>query len=267
MPQQRAPRTLRDVSHLFLSGGVSSSTRAARRSEALVWIIAVGRSVNRAHLAAGTASACVELGMCVSLIEMSRGLPNVGYYFGMEPADYLAPVVDRTALMSGTWEAGVQFYFSGVLSSLAPCLPGPTERQAPHVVLAACPCPPAGVEARFFDELSRVSTAFSDRVRGERLFPDCIIIAGGAAEASRASGLKSRLDAVSPQSVFVSLSSGPDCRGSIEAEERMTLPGDLRSTWARRTPPEHRFFGEMVASVFQILSLRRRRVVGHAAGV
>jgi hypothetical protein len=265
MPHQRSPRTLRDVSYLFLSGGKSTAAREPRRSEAVIWIAAVGSSVNRAHLAAGTAVACTKQGMHVSLMEVSRNLPNVGYYFGMEPADYLMPALDRSRLMSGVWGDGVRCCFSTKLSSFLRCSDEALQQGAPHAVVAAFSCPANAATARFFLELRVTAAALSDRKEKGECVPDCIIIAADGPNAARARGLLSDLRETFPQAVVFLVASGSDCGLTIKADESLLLPMELRYSWARRMPPEDHFFSELVTNVFQILSFRRRKAVGHAA--
>jgi hypothetical protein len=265
MPQRRSPRTLRDVSYLFLSGGESTAARAARRSEAVIWIAAVGSSVNRAHLAAGTAVACAKEGMQVSLMEVSRSLPNVGYYFSMEPVDYLTPAIDRSRLVSGLWGDGVRCCFSAKLSSFLRYTGEALQQDASHAVVAAFSYPASAVAARFCAELRIAVAALSDRSGRGECVPDCIIIAADGPNAARARGLLSDLRAIFPHAVFFFMASGSDCGRAIDADESLLLPKELRCSWARRMPPGDHFFSELATSIFQILSLRRRRAVGHAA--
>ena len=265
MPQQRTPRTLRDVSHLFLSGGESARARVPRRSEAVIWIAAVGSSVNRAHLAAGAAAACAKLGMQVSLAEVSRNLPNIGYYFGLEPADYLGPAVDRATLGSGAWGESVRFCFSTMPSSLGRCAVDAAQQDAPHAIIVAFSCPAGRARSPFFAGLGVAAAALSDQGEGAARHPDCVIVAADGPHAVQARGLSSDVRARFPGAVVFSIAHASERGLAIDADESLVLPRELGASVARRMPPTDGSFDELVASVFQILSLRRRKAVVHAA--
>ncbi len=161
MPERRSSRSLRDVSHLFLSE--SRPVRSeVRHATACVWLAAADASLNRAHLATGLAATFARQRMRVSLLEVCGNLPTIGYYFGMESAEYLSPALDRTALVSGAWNGAVRYFFSASVSSFrgrlgeepktrgAPCdrsgvfVSAPAERGASLLGAPGCLCRPCG---------------------------------------------------------------------------------------------------------------------------
>ena len=101
MPSHEKPRNLQDVSHLFLSGGRSRARRAVQ-AEAVLWLVSIGPGGNRAFLAAGCAAAAAAKGVHVTLIEVGRGFPNVGYYLALDPQVYAAVSVDPSHLLEGS---------------------------------------------------------------------------------------------------------------------------------------------------------------------
>jgi hypothetical protein len=265
MPQRRSPRTLRDVSHLFLSGSESAGTRGIPRSEAVIWIAAVGASANRAHLAAGTAAACVGQGMCASVMEVGASQPTIGYYFGMEPREYLAPAVDLSTLVSGVWEDRVRYCFSAKLSSLARYQGTALRPDMAHAIVVAFSAPPAGAFSRFVPALRVAAAAVGDHRGPGAPLPDCIIIAADRRHTVQARALLSDLRETVPHAMFLFAASGIDRARVVEADDSLHLPAALRESWARRMPPRDRFFDELVTGVFQMLSLRRRKAIGDAA--
>ena len=264
MTERRSPRTLRDVSHLFLSSGASAHCEP-RRGSASIWLAVAGASMNRAHLAAGTAMAFAREGMCVSILELSGSLPNVGYYFGMEPAGYLAPAIDRTALVSGTWNEAVRYCFSEDLASFERYRGEALPPGAPHALLAAFPCPRERDAARFLEALSgTMSVLDDDGLRAGRA-PDAIVAAGCGENAGRARAFLAGVRDAFPSAAGVFVTDDPGAGRGSEAEERLTVPGELRSSWGRRMPPAEAFFGELAAGLLLVVSQRRRKAMHHAA--
>ncbi|MDD4858237.1 MAG: hypothetical protein PHD74_09070 [Candidatus Krumholzibacteria bacterium] len=264
MPERRSPRKLRDVSHLFLSES-SKTPRERERSTVSIWLAAFGGSLNRAHFAAGTAAAFAHHGMCVSLLEVCSGLPNIGYYFSMEPAVYLAPVLRRRELVSGAWDGAVRFCFSAN--------PGAFERYegdelppaVPHAIITAFTYPHEREAARYLAALQRAAAVLSDDESGAARAPDAIIVAGCMEGARRARSLTAGLrDAFPHAAVFLVMDDRRDGRAD-EADELVAIPADLRASWARRVPPADRVFGEIAGGLLQIVSQKRRRRAGHAA--
>ena len=107
MPAERRPKNLHDVSHLFLSHRSRPELRTPSTSGAHIWLVAQSGRINRAHLAAGCSYALAGKGLGVTLLEFDTGLPNVGYYFGLEASRYLRPVLDDEALVTGRLEPGI----------------------------------------------------------------------------------------------------------------------------------------------------------------
>jgi len=264
MPERRSSRTLRDVSHLFLSNGVSAHCEP-RRSSASIWLAVAGASMNRAHLAAGTATAFARQGMCVSLLELSGSLPNVGYYFGMEPAGYLAPALDRTALVSGMWNEAVRYCFSEDLASFERYRGEALPPGAPHVLLAAFPCPRERDAARFLEALPGTMSVHDDDGPRTGRAPDAIVAAGCGENAGRARAFLTGIRDAFPNAAVVLVTDDPGSGRGSEADEHLTVPGDLRSSWVRRMPPAEAFFGELAAGLLLVVSQRRRKAMHHAA--
>jgi len=265
MPERRSPRTLRDVSHLFLSG-TEPARRAAPRSTVCVWIAVVGASLNRAHCAAGVAAAFARQGMCVSLLEVCRGLPNIGYYFGMEPAAYLAPTLDRSELVSGVWNGEIRFCFSADEAAFERYHGEDLPPGAPHAIVVAFSYPPERAAARFLAGLRSATAAVSDEgtALGQRP-PDAIIAAGCRESAGRARALTAGMRDAFPHAAIFLLGDGGDAGRAGDADEGLVVPADLRASWARRLPPVDQLFGELAAGLLQVVSLRRRKGSGYAA--
>ena len=184
MPERRSSRSLRDVSHLFLSESRPLRDEA-RRGTACVWLAVADASLNRAHFAVGLAAAFTRQGMGVSLLEVCGNLPAIGYYFGMEKAEYLAPALDRAALVSGEWSGAVRYCFSASVSSFRGYVGTEPDRAAPHAIVVAFPYPRRRNAASFLSALRGASAVLAGEEAPDGCPPDAIIVAGGAEGAKR----------------------------------------------------------------------------------
>lgn len=264
MPTRRHPRTLHDVSHLFLSSGASAATRGEGRSEAVVWIAAAGRSANRAHLVSGAAAAFAAQGVVVTVCEEADNLPNVGYYFGLEPADYLAAALDRRALVAGFWNGAVRFVSSPSIEALARRGGEAPPAQRHHVLVAAATVPPGGA-ARAGSALERIAGAHSACPRERPVRPDAIIVASPAEGGSHAGEIAAAFRGRYAESLLVFLGRAGTPR-PVCADECVALPADLEASLPRRTPPGDPLFGELAALLLQRIGSRRRRNADVAGG-
>ena len=263
MPERRSPRRLNDVAHLFLSGAGTAS-HGAPRSPAGIWIAAAGASMNRAHFAAGMAAAFARQGVCVSLLELCDNLPNCGYYFGMEPPGYLGPAIDRTSLVSGTWNGAVRYCLSANLASFERYRGEALPIAAPHAIVVAFSYLHEREPGGLLAALQGAAAVLTES--GERTCPpDAIIAAGCGALARRARTLAMGMRETFPQTAIFLVTDDRRTGLASEADENFTLPRDFRLSWARRVPPVDRFFGELAAGLLQVISQRHRRGAGHAA--
>jgi hypothetical protein len=262
MPERRASRTLRDVSHLFLSGSRPARTET-RCGTACVWIAAADASVNRAHLAAGLAAALARQGIGVSLLELCGNLPTIGYYFGMESGDYLAPALDRAALVRGSWNGAVDFCFSANVSSFDRCRGGWPERAAaPRAVVAVFPYPRRNAVS-LLAALRDATAAVGGTNAPGGCPPDAFVIAGAGGDAERLGTCAAAMRKAFPGAAgfLVADRSVPEA----ETFERIPPPDEARASWARRMPPGDPWFDELAAGLLQVVSMRRRGTVSRAA--
>ncbi len=262
MLERRSSRSLRDVSHLFLSQSRPMRSETPRGT-ACVWLAAADASPNRAHCAAGVAAAFARQGMRVSLLEVCGNLPTIGYYFGMESDEYLSPALDRAALVSGEWNGTVRYCFSASLSSFRRYREKEPDCEAPHAIVVAFPYPRRSSASSFLSALRDASAVLAGDGRPEGCSPDAIVVAGGAACAERigacAAGMR---DAFPRAAGFFAANVSVREAGEFE---RLALPDDMRRSWARRMPPVDPWFDDLAAGLLQVVSLRRRGRAGCAA--
>ncbi len=262
MPERRSSRSLRDVSHLFLSES-RPARGESRHGTARVWLAVADGSPNRAHLAAGLAAAFARQGTRVSLLEVCGNLPTIGYYFGMESAEHLSPALDRAALVSGEWNGTVRYCFSASLSSFRRYLGKEPDREAPHAIVVAFPYPRRPGAASFLSSLREVSGVLGGEAGTGGCPPDAIVVAGGAGGTGRIGACVAEMHEAFPGAAgFVAANVSVREPGAFE---RIALPDDMRRSWARRMPPVDPWFDDLAAGLLQVVSLRRRGTVSCAA--
>jgi hypothetical protein len=262
MPERRSSRSLRDVSHLFLSQ--SRPARSAGGAGMVrVWLAAADASPVRAHLAAGLAAALAREGMRVSLVEVCSNLPAIGYYFGMDGAEYLLPVLDRDALAGGSWNGVVEYRFSAGVAPLRACRFEEPARGAPQAIVAAFQYPHGGGAAPFLAALREISAGIAGDGAPDSGLPDAIVLAGGADNVPHLMACMAALERAHPRAACF-LASNASARGA-GTFERLPLPEDMRRSWPRRTPPAGPWFDELAGRMLQLVSMRRRGAAGCAA--
>lgn len=261
----RTPKRLHDVSHLFLSKHDSSNARIVSRVEAAVWLVVHGDSLNRAYLAAGIATAFAGHGIHVTMYELESGLPNVGYYFALEPEEYLALTLDKSSVISGESGASIRYSIVREAKQFSEDRIKTPPVDSPHVILTALTCPRKKLNATFFTELGKHTSCRGGR--GKRpISLDGVMFCtdGGRPELNRT--ITSLLTETYPQAIlFVAGPDGKTCSGS-GADEAVTIPPGFGSTWVKRVPPADPFFGDFTANFLQVLSHRRRKALSDAAG-
>jgi hypothetical protein len=256
MPSNEKPRNLQDVSHLFLSGGRSRVKRPAQ-VEAVLWLVSIGPGGNRAFLAAGCAAAAAARGVHVTLIEIGRGLPNVGYYLALEPKVYAAVSVDPSHLLTGSAGPRLRYASSAGIDPLDRYDPFDDEPVSPSLTIVA------------FDYAVGRWIAVKGAnhrlpARGGR--PDALCCFGGPDDRIEREEALRDLRREYPEAFMLDLAEHPVAERGGTADETFAVPAHLASSWPRRLLPEDPFFDDIVSTLLQVLSYRRRRTEGHATG-
>jgi hypothetical protein len=265
MAQSKSPRQLRDVSHLFLSVAEPAGRDTDRRIEAIVWLAVLSPSLNRAHLAAGAAAAIGRQGITVSLLEVCTNLPNIGYYFAMDPADYIGSTLERSGITSGTWEDNVRFFFTGNPASFRFARDRSAPSRSPHVALAAFSHPADKVDVNFFFDLRKCLADFQEPGDPRTGIPDSIVVFRQDDGSGHGRKFMEWIRNLFPEAIIFLAEPKSSEDVVCGAAERITLPDDLRSSWTRRMPPGERFFSDLASGLLEVLSHRRRKALRDAA--
>jgi hypothetical protein len=255
MLQGRAPKRLEDVSHLFLSKNDSEKNKG---TEVTVWLAIEGDRLNRAHLAAGIARGLAVQRIHVTLLELGLGLPNVGYYFALEPAEYLVQVLDGSSVISGESGPYIRYSIAREPGGFTAGERSVTPAGSPHALLAAFSCPRPGSHREFFTELGCITSRRKGDLGDACALPDgLMLITDGRRPEFDETIIRFFADANPRPVVFIARPGGrvPD---DTDVDEVVALPPDISETWVKRVPPEGPFFNDFTESFLQVVSLRRR---------
>jgi hypothetical protein len=267
MPGEHTAERLNEKTHLFLSSRKSHDPSAENGAEAVLWLVVTDRRCNRGLIAAGVAEAVAGLGVRCTLAEIGTGLPNAGYYFALEPSEYLAPTLDASRVITGGNDTRIRFFYAVEPDRLAPSRIRPAETDAPHVIISAFrhgtgadgDLPPSAAAS--------VSGRFSSRgAEGGGRSPDGVVFFTGVPVHGRGrAALASLRDAYPSAALFAALRGEPG-RSTVDGVETLSYPHRLLREWGKRSPPVDPFFSDLATRCLQIFSHRRRKGGGHAAG-
>ncbi|UCF05665.1 MAG: hypothetical protein JSV33_01100 [bacterium] len=234
--------------------------------EAVIWIAVTGRALSRAPLAAGIGTAFADANLCVTLLEVGAGLPNVGFYFALQPEEYLKPVLDQTSIVEGVAEKSIRFMYArsaGALDGFRPRFGPPT---FPHVILLAVSSsgPVSCVETlrRLCEDVRPLPGTGSLGIDA----PDGAVVFGDADSAAEWDCVMQHARKRNPQAALY-LVGPPDAgTGGERIDEHLALPRDLTERWGHPMPASGPFFESLTTSILQLISSRRRRCAGRAVG-
>ncbi len=218
----------------------------------------MGHSASRALVASGSAAAFARQAVFVSVFEVANNLPNIGYYFGLEPQDYLASALCRKRVVSGMWNGVVRFACSASLASLVREIESVEE--FPHVLILAFSLSRDDIATQI-QSISRISRNLSSKAGLAASEPDALILIGANGQEN---GIRVPLEAARLRF--------PKAMSILCAHSHMRVEGidecvviSCRDA-ARRSPPEDPGFNELASIVLQRISSKRRRKFEAANG-
>jgi hypothetical protein len=253
--KQDKPERLKKVSHLFLSGE-SKKSRPNDETEVIVWIDFPEFKFNRAYFAAGFAYAFARYAETVTIVETGRGLPNCGYYFSLEPAEYLRPLVDERAIVSGFPSEGIRYIYSNwegnnqILSKEFP------PASFPHFILQAFSYPRRKERGELIQSLKMASGhySFSNTMGGP--LPEVLLLVEDVSSPCRRIVEMYKQEEEDIIILYVHLPGDFVCE---EAEDNVSAPAPCLWGGYRRIPPSHSYFDSLSTRIVQMVSTRRRK--------
>ncbi|MCK4237027.1 MAG: hypothetical protein KAX38_07890, partial [Candidatus Krumholzibacteria bacterium] len=218
-------------------------------------------------IASGVGAAFAGQGLNVTLLEVGRGLPNIGYYFGLDPADYLAPTLDESRLLMGASGSSIRYAYAIDPGTLVTGQNGPFAPRYPHVIVAAFSYQNDIHDEEFFRQLGLCSACCSGiKDKDEHRHPDGVVIFGDEGSKDRRKRIMDLSRHLNPGAIIFFI--GSTLSGELEngVDESMLPPGDLYRSCGKRRPPSDAFYSDLVCGFLQVLSYRRRRVAADAVG-
>ncbi|MDD3642586.1 MAG: hypothetical protein PHQ19_03880 [Candidatus Krumholzibacteria bacterium] len=257
--QERRPRDLHDISHLFLSSAHSAAVAAP--PHALVALACADDGPWRAFAGAGLARALESAGLDVTLLETGRALPNAGFYFALGPGAYLRPVLDPRAVVSGPPAGPLRFHYARDPSRLPlPPREGGVPGRARIVIFAfsrsAVGTRPA-VPSIFRDLLSATSGREPQAPDGSDPHGGRVaLVTAGPDDPDRYLGaVRGSFEEEFPGAPVLAL------YGADGGDDPGAARGAITAGMARRCPPALDLFGGIAASLLQRLA-RGREAAG-----
>lgn len=266
MPGERTAKRFDEISHLFLSSRESRDLPTGAMAEVTLWLAIHGQAYNRAFVAAGVAEALSRLGVRCTLVEIGRGLPNVGYYFALEPRDYLAPTLDESRVVAGTVDSRIRFVYAADPERAGPVHAEQSAPEMPHVIVTAFRYS-CGERVRLsIPAIAAAADRFSNREGGDNgQKPDGVTVFTDSYTNACAREIDGLFHLPYPEAVLFVAERYPTGKTGERATETAAYPHELQRAWGRRSPPEHRFFTDLATHYLQVLSHRRKRGTKHAA--
>lgn len=226
-----------------------------------MWLAALERPVNRAFFAAGFANALAAKQLCVTLIEIGGGLPNIGYYYALDPAEYVVPIIDGSRFVVGSRAPYTRFASAARADVIGRYVPSPFPGESAHVLAMAFEYIDAGEREVRSSMLEDISRRLLPSHSG---LPDAVIaFDAGGNDAS----VKRFIDDVRgryPETLLFRVTTCPMGELAVDVDESIVSPEELKSLWSSRAVPTITFFDGLVSNLLQVLSHRRRKAGAHA---
>ena len=220
----------------------------------MLWLVSLGAAGNRAFIASGCASAAAAKGLYITLLEIGEGLPNVGYYFSLEPHEYAAVTVEPRRIIAGETEPNLRFFSCARAEPLLRFDPPGIRVDLPHLLVVAFD----GSLRR--DSIEDIGHRWMPEHRGA---PNALCAFGEADDREGRKALFASIRSSRRDAFILDLVGGGEEEAG--ADETIAVPEHLVSLWRKRSPPQDRFFDDILSNVLQVMSHRRRRTEGHAS--
>ncbi len=266
MPSRKAPKRLADVSHLFLSEREHTNGYPQNKTEAGVWLAVSGRHPARAFLAAGVAGGFAGQGMGVTLLDVCRSLPNIGYYYGLDPSRYLSVTLDDGAVVEGQAGPLLRYCFSPSPHSLANHDPGSPCPGFPHIIISAFIYDDPVPDSKPFRMIEECSVHYRVNGGGRSPSPDVIVIMEPGSGRGSLQRKMMRIRDRYPDVFIYLAASAPACPPGDTACGIMPAPASILRGLGQRRPPSDPFFTDLAQTLLQVLSSARRSKENEAAG-
>jgi hypothetical protein len=215
-------------------------------------------------MASGAATAFASEGMNVTLLEIGEGLPNIGYYFALDPGVYTAPTLDDSVVLSGAYGESMRYIYAARPDAMREWGAFSGEPAFPHMAISAFHLNRSTEPRSFLRTMQRCTARVTIRDSAVNE-PDVTVLFDDEGMSPPVDFL-GLLDEINPGMIrFLAVRSGREAP-SCNVDEYIRVPADIHASLARRNPPSGVFFSDLASSVLQKLSYRRKRMIQDAAG-
>jgi hypothetical protein len=262
MPTQRTPKSLHDVSHLFLSQR-KTPVDPCRSVEAVIWLVNLESPVNRAFFAAGCANAIAAKELFVTLVEVGCGFPNIGYYYSLGPVEYAVPAVDDSHLVTGIRPPYTRFASAARIETMDCFAPPDLPGGSTHILLSSFDYIKGG---KMDDRCSAVEHLCGRLLPSHGGVPDAMVVCDAGEEPVEIRRFIGDARRGYPGTPIFRVTSCAIEEQGFGVDESIVLPGGLKCLWSNRTAPGAPFFDGFASNLLQVLSHRRRKAVRDVHG-
>ncbi|MBD3179071.1 MAG: hypothetical protein GF417_05450 [Candidatus Latescibacteria bacterium] len=261
---EKQPRDLGQYMHLFLSDKEEKREDTTVPAEYNIWLVFTGIPAIRALFASGVASFISSRGNQVTLYETGGGLPNSGYYFGLDPEEYLLPSLEKDASINRVISPMLRYACSRKPAGLKPFRESSFEADKPHFIISAF-CAGSGTGRAFYERISERGSCYSERRVSAPAVPRIALIVNLDREGP-ADDLVKQVSGFAPGAGMLTTGF---CRSELteELNPGAIEPPDMNEmNLERRQPPSGRSFLSFMNSLLQKMSTAIRETGRTATG-
>lgn len=233
-------------------------------SEHAIWIVSTGFSPFRGLFSSGAASFISRRNNRVTLIEVGEGLPNSGYYFALDPQQYLLPAVDIEGCINKWISPSLRYACAGESGLLTPFSTGFRKTDRPHFLISAFTY--RGVEK--FSVLERTAnqtSCFCCIDRSSSFMPDVFLVINSGSDTSAEHLLREIAEFAPDTPILWTGGALPESTPDLDIEE--VAPPEINGLGMdSRRPPDSGSFLSFMNGISQKVSMAIKENRKTAAG-
>ncbi|OQX84659.1 MAG: hypothetical protein B6D63_04030 [Candidatus Latescibacteria bacterium 4484_7] len=263
MPSNEKTNPLGTVTRLFLSSKESKEKRRGENAEAVIWLAVSDGGMNRAYLTAGFAEAFSDHRLNVTLLELCSGLPNIGYYFALEPVQYLLSVVEKEHVVAGRWSERLGYLSARSTNVMIGYRNRMLPLNYPHMLFLSFTFPSSVPGHHSLFDVRRVTQAYTGLENEGAGIPDAVVAVGEGND-ERTVEFIENVREIFPDTLLLQIATVEESglesneKGTIDAEG-WAIPRSVCYGSSRRVPPGDLLFSELAGNILQLLSFRRKK--------
>lgn len=265
MPKSdREPRELSRYIHLFLSEKDEKREGGSVPSEHAIWVVFTGFSPFRGLFSSGIASFISRRKNLVTLIEVGEGLPNSGYYFALDPRQYLLPAVDIEGCINKWISPSLRYACAGKSGFLNPFSTCFRKTDRPHFIISAFNYP--GMEEKPVLKRTADQISFFSCIDHSSLFmPDVFLVINSGSN-TPAERLLRQIAEFAPDTPILWTGEGlSESAPDLDIEE--VAPPEIKGLGMdSRRPPDSGSFLSFMNTISQKISMAIKKNRKTAAG-